>query len=329
MSIISFQMPEKVFLQKGDDFHGTFEFSPLEQGYGMTMGNAMRRVLLSSLEGYAITSVLIENVLHEFSAIEGVVQDVPEIILNLKKIRFKQIAQQLSQTEIEISIKNQNVFKGGDIHKFTNNFKVLNPEVVICELDPNVQLNIRLRLNRGRGYRLADENKPYEHIVGLIPIDSIFTPIKNVKFHVENVRVEQHTDYEKLILEIKTDGSIMPEEALKQAAEILINHFLLFSDKKILLPKETEEEVSIDEEFLRIRKLLKTPITDLKISVRASNCLKNGNVKNLGELVTLEVPDMLKFRNFGKKTLMELEEMVQEKGLKFSMDISKYKLDED
>lgn len=327
MSIISFQIPEKVFLQEGNDFQATFEFGPLEQGYGMTVGNAMRRVLLSSLEGYAITSIFMEGVLHEFSTVDGVVQDMPEIILNLKKVRFKQITRQAVRSEIDLTIKNKKVFKGRDIEKFTNNFKVLNPEIVICELDPSVELNLRITLDKGRGYRLAEENKPPEGVVGLMPIDSIFTPIKNVKYYIENIRVEQRTDYEKLYLEIQTDGSIMPDEALRQASEILINHFMLFSDRKILLPKEIEEiEDSIDEEFLRVRKLLKTPIPDLHLSVRASNCLKSGEIKILGELMTMQVSDLMQFRNFGKKTLLELQQMAEEKGLSFGMDVSKYNL---
>ena len=329
MSIISFQRPEKVFLQEGNDFQATFEFGPLEQGYGMTIGNAMRRVLLSSLEGCAITSVLIEGVLHEFSTIEGVVQDVPNIILNLKKIRFKQLTRQSSRSEVDIAIKGKKVFKGGDIHHFTNNFKILNPEVIICELDPSVELKMRITLDKGRGYRLADENKPPEEIIGLMPIDSIFTPIRNVKYYIENTRVEQRTDYEKLLLEIQTDGSLLPEEALKQASELLISHFMLFTDRKILLPKEIEEiEESIDEEYLRVRKLLKTPIGDLQpsLSVRASNCLKSGGITILGELMAMEVPDLMKFRNFGKKTLAELEQMAEQKDLSFGMDVAKFKL---
>ncbi len=330
MTILNFQMPQKVLLQKGNNFYGTFEFGPLEKGYGVTIGNTIRRVLLSSLEGYAITNIKINNVLHEFSTIKGVVQDMTEFILNLKEVRFKYLTQQNQKTQININIKNQSVFKAGNINKFTNQFKVLNPEVVVCELDPKTELNLQLNIEKGRGYLTAEDNKPLEQIIGLIPIDSIFTPIVNVKYKVENTRVEQRTDYEKLILSIQTDGSISPEAALREASNIMIKHLLLFSDQNILLPKEKEEiEETIDEDFLRIRKLLKTPMGELDLSVRAANCLKAANIQTLGELAALNIQDMMKFRNFGKKSLMELEEIMREKNLYFGMDTLKYNLNQD
>jgi len=329
MSILAFQMPEKVVMEKADDFHGLFEFKPLEKGYGVTIGNALRRILLSSLEGYAITGIKIPGVLHEFSSIEGVVEDVSEIILNLKMVRFKKISDSIDN-KISVSLKKQDVFKAGDIARFTQSFEILNPDFVICNLDSAINFDIELVIEKGRGYVPAEENKPAEQVFGYIPIDAIFTPIKNVKYSIENTRVEQKTDYEKLIVDIETDGSIHPEEALKGAAHILIQHFMLFSDQTMTFDTaKPEEEETVDEEMLHMRKLLKTSLTDLDLSVRAYNCLKAADVKTLGDLVSLDISDMMKFRNFGKKSLAELEQLVAEKGLTFGMDLSKYKLDED
>ncbi|CAM3396321.1 MULTISPECIES: DNA-directed RNA polymerase subunit alpha [Aquirufa] len=329
MSILAFQMPEKVVMEKADDFHGTFEFKPLEKGYGVTIGNALRRILLSSLEGYAITSVKISGVLHEFSAIEGVHEDVSEMILNLKKIRLKK-AQEILENKVNIKVKGQTSFTAGDIAKFTPYFTVLNPDLVICNLDSSKELEVELIIEKGRGYVPADEPRANELAFGHIAIDAIYTPIKNVKFSIENTRVEQKTDYEKLVLDIETDGSIHPEDALKGAAYILIQHFMLFSDQTMTFetPKAEEDNV-VDEEMLHMRKLLKTSLADLDLSVRAYNCLKSADVRTLGELVKLEISDMMKFRNFGKKSLTELEQLVEEKGLTFGMDVAKYRLDED
>ncbi len=329
MSILAFQMPEKVVMEKADDFHGLFTFKPLEKGYGVTIGNALRRILLSSLEGYAITGIKIPGVLHEFSTIEGVVEDVSEIILNLKMVRFRKITETIDN-KISISIKNQKVLKAGDITKFTNSFEILNPELVICNLDESVDFELEVVVEKGRGYLPAEENRATEQVFGVIPIDTTFTPIKNVKFSVENTRVEQKTDYEKLILDIETDGSIHPEVALKGAANILIQHFMLFSDQTMILEtSEPGEPEAVDEEMLHMRKLLKTALNDLDLSVRAYNCLKAADVRSLGDLVRLEISDMMKFRNFGKKSLAELEQLVVEKNLTFGMDLGKYKLDED
>jgi len=329
MSILAFQMPEKVVMEKSDDFHGFFTFKPLEKGYGVTIGNALRRILLSSLEGYAITGIKIPGVLHEFSTVEGVVEDVAEIILNLKQVRFRKLTDTFDN-KITVNIKKQKHFKAGDITKFTAAFEILNPDHIICTLDEASHLEIELTIEKGRGYLPAEENKPNEQVFGFIPIDAIFTPIKNVKFSVENTRVEQRTDYEKLLLEIQTDGSIHPEKALEGAAFILIQHFRLFSDKSIELETGTDSEVEqVDEEMLHMRKLLKTPLHDLDLSVRAYNCLKAADVKTLGDLVQLEISDMMKFRNFGKKSLAELEQLVSEKNLTFGMDLAKYKLEED
>jgi DNA-directed RNA polymerase subunit alpha len=322
-------MPEKVVMEKGDDFQGTFEFKPLEKGFGVTIGNALRRTLLSSLEGYAITSIKIPGVLHEFSTVPGVVEDVTEIILNLKQVRFKKIAD-YPENKIQVSIKGKNQFKAGDIAEFTSSFQILNPDLIICHLDESAIFDIEMTIEKGRGYVPAEENKPNEQVFGLIPIDSIFTPIKNVRFFVENTRVEQKTDYEKLVIEVKTDGSIHPEDALKGAANILIRHFMLFSDQTMTFEKvKNEDEEIVDEEFLHMRKLLKTPISELDLSVRAYNCLKAADIKCLGDLARLEVADMMKFRNFGKKSLTELEKLLAEKGLHFGFDVSKYRLDED
>jgi DNA-directed RNA polymerase subunit alpha len=329
MSILAFQMPEKVVMEKADDFHGLFTFKPLEKGYGVTIGNALRRILLSSLEGYAITGIKIPGVLHEFSTIEGVVEDVSEIILNLKMVRFKKVNETVDN-KITVAVKNQSVLTAGDISKFTSDFEILNPDHIICHLDEKVSFELELNVDKGRGYVPADENRPSEQIFGYIPIDAIFTPIKNVKYSIENTRVEQKTDFEKLILDIETDGSIHPEVALKGAANILIQHFMLFSDQTMILEQpDSGEPEAVDEEMLHMRKLLKTALNDLDLSVRAYNCLKAADVRTLGDLVSLDISDMMKFRNFGKKSLAELEALVAEKNLTFGMDISKYKLEED
>jgi DNA-directed RNA polymerase subunit alpha len=329
MSILAFQMPEKVTMEKADDFHGLFTFKPLEPGFGVTIGNALRRILLSSLEGYAITGIKVPGVLHEFSTVEGVVEDVSEIILNLKMVRFKKVSDGMDN-KIVIPIKGQTKFTAGDISTFTSSFEILNPELIICNLDDSADLEIELTIEKGRGYVPAEENKPTEQIFGYIPIDAIFTPIKNVKYYIENTRVEQKTDYEQLVIDIETDGSIHPENALKGAANILIQHFMLFSDQTMILESaDLREPEAVDEEMLHMRKLLKTPLNDLDLSVRAYNCLKAADVRSLGDLVRLEISDMMKFRNFGKKSLAELEQLVAEKNLTFGMDLSKYKLDED
>lgn len=329
MSILSFQIPDKVVMEKADDFHGLFEFKPLEKGYGITVGNALRRILLSSLEGYAITGIKIPGVLHEFSTIPGVVEDVSEMILNLKQVRFKKISENVD-TKCVISIKKQDEFKAGDISKFTSSFQILNPEFSICKLDSSINLDIEITIEKGRGYVPAEENKLGDQVFGYIPIDAIFTPIRNVKYSIENTRVEQKTDYEKLILDIQTDGSIHPEDALKGAANILIKHFMLFSDQTMTFETaKPDEEDTVDEEFLHMRKLLKTSLADLDLSVRAYNCLKAADIKTLGDLASLDISDMMKFRNFGKKSLAELEQLINDKNLSFGMDLSKYKLDED
>jgi len=329
MSILAFQMPEKVVMEKADDFHGLFTFKPLEKGYGVTIGNALRRILLSSLEGYAITGIKIPGVLHEFSTIEGVLEDVSEIILNLKMVRFKRIAD-LIDNKITISVSNKSLLTAGDIAGSTSSFEILNPDHLICNLETSAQFELELTVEKGRGYVTAEENKPADQAFGYIPVDSIFTPIKNVKYSVENTRVEQKTDYEQLIVDIETDGSIHPENALKGAANILIQHFMLFSDQTMILDTHDKgEPEAVDEELLHMRKLLKTQLNDLDLSVRAYNCLKAADVKTLGDLVRLEISDMMKFRNFGKKSLAELEQLVAEKNLTFGMDLSKYKLDEE
>ena len=329
MSILAFQMPNKVAMEKANDFHGLFTFKPLEKGYGVTIGNALRRILLSSLEGYAITGIKIPNVLHEFSAIEGVVEDVSDIILNLKMVRFKKVADSFDN-KITVNIKGKEELTAGDLAKFTTAFEILNPDHVICHLDKKANLEIELTIDKGRGYLPAEENKPAEQVFGYIPIDAIFTPIKNVKYSVENTRVEQKTDYEKLILDIETDGSIHPEDALKGAAYILIQHFMLFSDQNMILESaEAGEPEAVDEEMLHMRKLLKTALHDMDLSVRAYNCLKAADVRTLGDLVSLEISDMMKFRNFGKKSLAELEQLVADKNMTFGMDLGKYKLEEE
>ena len=329
MSILAFQMPDKVVMEKSDDFHGIFEFKPLEKGYGVTIGNALRRILLSSLEGYAITSVKFPGVLHEFSTIEAVVEDVTEIILNLKSIRLKKVVD-LVENRIEVNLKNVSVVTAGDLGKFTSSYKILNPDQVICHLDDKKEFEMEILVDKGRGYVPADEPRANEIPFGHVAIDSIYTPVKNVRYSVENTRVEQKTDYERLLLDIQTDGSIHPEEALKGAANILIQHFMLFSDQTMTFEKQmAEEDNQVDEEMLRMRKLLKTNLSELDLSVRAFNCLKSADLKTLGDLVKLEISDMMKFRNFGKKSLTELEQMVAEKQLTFGMDVAKYRLDEE
>jgi len=329
MAVIAFQKPEKVVMQKTTEFEGVFEFSPLEKGYGVTIGNSLRRILLSSLEGFAITTVRINGVDHEFSTIAGVIEDVTEIVLNLKQIRFKRLSEEDSE-KIFISIGGHDKFTAGEIGKASNYFQVLNPQLVICHMEPSVKLEMELTIEKGRGYVPAEDNKPKEGPIGLMAIDSIFTPIRKVKYNVENTRVGQNTDYEKLVLELDTDGSIHPEEALKEAAKILIHHFMIFSDKNITLDNEMKkEENRVDEKYLHMRKLLKTNLTDLDLSVRAFNCLRAAEIKTLGDLVSYDVADLLKFRNFGKKSLTELEDLVRDKNLNFGMDVAKYKLDED
>jgi DNA-directed RNA polymerase subunit alpha len=325
MAILAFQKPDKVIMHKETDFFGQFEFRPLEKGYGVTIGNALRRILLSSLEGYAITSVKIAGVDHEFSTIKGVIEDVTEIVLSLKQVRFKRVVDGVDNEKIFISLKGQEQFTAGEIGKHTNAFKILNPELVICNMDPKVHIEMEITVEKGRGYVPAEENKPKDAVIGLIPVDAIYTPIKNVKYSVEDYRVEQKTDYEKLTVEISSDGSIHPEEALKEAAKILIQHFMLFSDELITLDTQVKEAPQeVDENVLHIRKILKTPLSDLDLSVRAYNCLKAADIKTLGELVAFDIADLLKFRNFGKKSLSELEELARDKGLTFGMDVAKY-----
>lgn len=330
MAILAFQKPDKVIMLESTDHIGKFEFRPLEPGYGITVGNALRRILLSSLEGFAITTVKISGVDHEFSTIPGVIEDVTEIILNLKQVRLKRVVEDIDNEKVNISISGQNEFKAGFLSNFLSGFKVLNPELVICRMEPDVRLDIQVTINKGRGYIPAEENKPEEAEFGVIAIDSIHTPIKNVKFDVENYRVEQKTDYEKLILEIKTDGSIHPKDALKEAAKILIYHFMLFSDEKITLDSDDKfANDEFDEEVLHMRQLLKTKLVDLDLSVRALNCLKAADVDTLGDLVRFNKNDLLKFRNFGKKSLTELEDLLEAMNLSFGMDITKYKLDKE
>lgn len=330
MAILAFQKPDRVIMQKSTDFDGSFEFRPLEPGFGITIGNALRRILLSSLEGYAITSVKISGVSHEFSTIKGVVEDVTDIILNLKQVRFKKTGESGDSEKIFAVIKGQDVFSAGDLTKFSNNFTVLNPDLVICNMNSSITLEMELTVAKGRGYVPAEENKSDNAAVGVIAIDSIYTPIKNVKYSIENYRVEQKTDYEKLIIDISTDGSIHPEEALKEAAKILIQHFMLFSDERIMLETAAKEQTNeVDEEILHMRKILKTELVDMDLSVRALNCLKAADIRTLADLVTYDVADMLKFRNFGKKSLTEIQELVKSKGLSFGMNLSKFKLDEE
>lgn len=330
MAILAFQKPDKVIMVEADDKSGKFEFRPLEPGFGITIGNALRRILLSSLEGFAITSIRIEGVDHEFSTIPGVIEDLTEIILNIKKIRFKQVVDGQDFEKAVITIGSQEQFIAGDFDKFLTNFKVLNPSLVICNMEKSVKLQMEVTINKGRGYVPADENKVADSEIGLIAIDSIYTPIKNVKYYTENYRVEQKTDYEKLVIEVQTDGSIHPKEALKEAAKILIHHFMLFSDEKITLDAgEKFENEEFDEEVLHMRQMLKTKLVDLDLSVRALNCLKAADVDTLADLVVFNKNDLLKFRNFGKKSLTELDDLLENMNLNFGMDISKYKLDKD
>lgn len=330
MAILAFQKPDKVVMLEADNFFGKFEFRPLEPGYGVTIGNALRRVLLNSLEGFAIASIRIDGVKHEFATIPGVKEDVTNVILNLKKVRLKQVVEDTEFEKTSVKVSGQDVFRASDISKALKGFEVLNPDLVICHLDPSVSFQIELTINKGRGYVPAEENMNPNDAIDVIAIDSIYTPIVNVKYFTENYRVEQKTDYEKLVIEITTDGSILPKDALKEAAKILIHHFLLFSDEKIALETtETEGGEEFDEEVLRMRQLLKTKLVDLDLSVRALNCLKSAEVETLGELVRFNKTDLLKFRNFGKKSLTELDELLANHKLNFGMDISKYKLDKE
>jgi DNA-directed RNA polymerase subunit alpha len=330
MAILTFQKPDKVIMVNSSDNEGVFEFRPLEPGYGITIGNALRRILLNSLEGFAITSVKMDGVDHEFTTIKGVVEDVTEIILNLKQVRFKRQIEGFESERVILTVSGKNSFTAGDIGKQMSGFQVLNPDLVICHLESNVKFKVELMVEKGRGYVSADENKNPNNPLGVIAIDSIFTPIKNVKYSIENYRVEQKTDYERLVMDITSDGSIHPKDALKEAAKILIQHFMLFSDEKITLDAEekpgTEE---FDEAYLHMRALLKTKLYDLDLSVRALNCLKAADVETLGQLVSFNKNDLLKFRNFGKKSLTELEDLVHAKNLQFGMNVTKYRLDEE
>ena len=330
MAILAFQKPDKVLMLEADAFFGKFEFRPLEPGYAVTIGNALRRILLNSLEGFAITSIRISGVEHEFSTIPGVIEDVTNIILNLKKVRFKQIVEEIETEKVTISVSGTDVFKAGDIGKHLTGFEVLNPDLVICHMDESANFQIEININKGRGYVPAEENRNAGDPVDVIAIDSIFTPIRNVKYIQDNFRVEQKTDYEKLILEITTDGSIHPKDDLKEAAKILIHHFMLFSDEKITLETtDVDGNEEFDEEVLHMRQLLKTKLVDMDLSVRALNCLKSADVETLGELVVFNKTDLLKFRNFGRKSLTELDELLAGLNLSFGMDISKYKLDKE
>ena len=330
MAILNFIKPDKVFMINSTENEGKFEFRPLEPGYGLTVGNALRRVLLSSLEGFAISSVKIEGVDHEFSAIDGVIEDVVGIILNLKQIRFKKQVEDADSEEVHISIQNQDVITAGDFAKFISNFQVLNPDLVICNLTKSTKLDLTINIKKGRGFVMSDQNKDADMSLGTIFTDSVFTPIKNVKYFVEDFRVEQKTDYEKLILEIETDGSIHPKDALTEAAKVLIHHFMLFSNERISIEDDYSSAVDeYDEESLHMRQLLKMKLVDLDLSVRALNCLKAAEVDTLGDLVMYNRSDLMKFRNFGKKSLTELDELVDSKGVNFGMDLSKYKLDKE
>ena len=332
MPILAFQKPDKVIMLESDDKYGKFEFRPLEPGYGQTIGNALRRILLSSLGGFAICSIRIDGVDHELDTIPGVRQDVTNIILNLKQVRFKQLSEDIETEKGVVEVSGTEYFTAGDLGKVLTGFEVLNPELVICRLDPNASFRLEFTINKGRGWIPADENRELfgDTDPNLIAIDSIYTPIKNVKYAVENYRVEQKTDYEKLLIEVTTDGSILPQDALKEAAKILIHHFMLFSDEKIAVETPKENEVDeFDEEVLKMRQLLKSKLVDMDLSVRALNCLKSAEVETLGELVGFNKNDLLKFRNFGKKSLTELDELLNSLNLSFGMDISKYKLDKE
>ena len=330
MAILAFQKPDKVVMLDSNDKFGKFEFRPLEPGFGVTIGNSLRRILLSSLEGYAINTIKISGVEHEFSSVPGVKEDVTNIILNLKQVRFKQVVEEFENEKVSITVENSTEFKAGDIGKYLTGFEVLNPDLVICHLDAKASMQIDLTINKGRGYVTADENRAFCTDVNVIPIDSIYTPIRNVKYAVEPYRVEMKTDYDKLVLEVTTDGSIHPKDALKEAAKILIQHFMLFSDEKITLESpEHEGNQEFDEEVLHMRQLLKTKLVDMNLSVRALNCLKAADVETLGDLVQYNKTDLLKFRNFGKKSLSELDDLLESLNLSFGTDISKYKLDKD
>ena len=330
MAILNFQKPDKVIQLESDDRKGVFEFRPLEPGYGITIGNALRRILLSSLEGFSITGVKFDNVLHEFSTIQGVVEDVVDIVLNLKQVRLKRQIEELNSEHVNAVFQGQEVVTAGDLNKFLSGFQVLNPDLVICHLDPTVKLSFELNIEKGRGYVAAEDLKPATENIGYIAMDATFTPITNVNYDIENYRVEQKTDYEKLVLTIHTDGSILPKDALKDASSILIQHFVLFSDDKIdIEPTEKAVVDDFDEDYLHMRHLLKTKLSDMDLSVRALNCLKAADVETLGELVSYNKNDLLKFRNFGKKSLAELEELVKSKNLHFGMNVSNYKLDKD
>ena len=330
MAILAFQKPDKVIMLEADNQYGKFEFRPLEGGFGTTIGNALRRILLSSLDGFAINTVSISGVEHEFASIPGVKEDVTNIILNLKQVRFKQLVDEFENEKVSVVVENTTVFKAGDFNKYLTGFEVLNPELVICHLDAKATMRIEISINKGRGYVPAEENREYCTDVNVIPVDSIYTPIRNVKYNVENFRVEQKTDYEKLVLEISTDGSIHPKDALNEAAKILIHHFMLFSDDKITLENsDLEGNEEFDEEVLHMRQLLKTKLVDMDLSVRALNCLKAADVETLGDLVQFNKTDLLKFRNFGKKSLTELDDLLESLNLSFGTDISKYKLDKE
>jgi DNA-directed RNA polymerase subunit alpha len=330
MAILDFQKPDKVIMLNSDDFNGEFEFRPLEPGYGITIGNSLRRILLSSLEGFAISSIKIQGADHEFTTLKGIVEDVTEIVLNLKQVRFKRQIEGTDTETVIVSVSNQQQLTAGDLGKFTSAFQVLNPDLVICNMESSVKFEMELTIVKGRGYVPAEENKSASAPFGTISIDSIFTPIVNVQYSIENYRVEQKTDYEKLVFHIKTDGSIHPKDALKEAAKILIHHFMLFSDERITLDSEIKaESEEFDETSLHMRQLLKTKLVDMDLSVRALNCLKAADVETLGDLVSYAKSDLLKFRNFGKKSLTELEDLVDSKGLTFGMNVAKYKLDRD
>jgi DNA-directed RNA polymerase subunit alpha len=330
MAILDFQKPDKVILLESTDFKGQFEFRPLEPGFGITIGNALRRILLSSLEGFAITSFKMDGVEHEFSTVKGIVEDVTEIILNLKQVRFKQQIDGTDSERVLINVSGQETFTAGDLGKFTSAFQVLNPDQVICHMDKGVKIAMEVNIGKGRGYVPAEENKEEGAPIGTIAIDSIFTPIRNVKYHIENFRVEQKTDYEKLVIDIDCDGSVTPKNALQEAAKILIHHFMLFSDERITLESQEKAETEeFDETSLHMRQLLKTKLVDMDLSVRALNCLKAADIESLGDLVSYNKNDLLKFRNFGKKSLTELEDLVESKGLSFGMNVSKYKLDKE
>jgi DNA-directed RNA polymerase subunit alpha len=332
MSILNFQKPDKILMQKATDFEGTFEFKPLEPGFGQTVGNSLRRVLLSSLEGFAISAVRIAGVEHEFATIRGVVEDVVDIILNLKQIRIKQLIadEDISSEKIYLTISGKEEFRAGDIEEHTNVFKIMNPDLLICNMEPFVNLEMELTITKGRGYVPADENLPKDAAIGVIPIDAIYTPIKNVAYKVSNTRVGQRTDYEKLTIDVKTDGTIHPEEAIKDASRILIQHLMLITDENITFEDGgSREDNIVDEHILHMRKLFKTSLEDLDLSVRAYNCLKAAKINSLAEMVKYDTHELLKFRNFGKKSLVEIEELLHDKGLTFGMDLSKYKLDEE